>query len=191
MVVLAHFDIRTDWLISTSSSMGAEGESWFSISHLLPSSAFFGCFFGSAEAVAAFCWDALLFWRMLGGLGLISGTGLREREMSEVEEAVEADLSGTVEVARREGFLCVICDLSTFFNPEVTDMPRLSCSNMAPISEPSDVADLVVLAWALGSKVGRGGGGGGGGGAPPDEGVGVAPLVAPFVVGEASGSAPR
>jgi hypothetical protein len=111
--------------------------------------------------------------------------------MSEVEDVADADLSGTVELARREGFLCVICDLSTFLSPAVTDSPRLSCSNTAPMSEPPEAAAFVVLAWALGSKVGRGGGGGGGGGAPPEDGVGVAALVVPLVVGDASGSAPR
>ena len=47
MVALAHFVMRMDWLISTSISIGAEGESKFSTSHLLPSSSFFGCFFDS------------------------------------------------------------------------------------------------------------------------------------------------
>lgn len=185
MVVFLHLVMRMDWVISTSTSMGEDGESKFSINHLFPSSSFFGgCFFGSA---ATFCWDAEEFCRMLGGLGLISGPGLRERLISEVDEVADGvALSGTVELARREGFLCVICDLSTFFRPAVTDSPRLSCSKTAPMSEPPEVADFVVLACALGSKVGKGGGGGGGGGAPLDEGVGVE--AAPLVDGADSGS---
>lgn len=106
MVVFLHLVMRMDWLISTSSSTGPEGESKFSTSHLLPSNSFFGCFFGSD---VVFCWEAELFCRMLGGLGLISGPGLRERLMSDVEEFADAEaLSGTVELARRDGFLCVI-----------------------------------------------------------------------------------
>ena len=34
-----------------------------------------------------------------------------------------SELSGTTLLARSSGFLCVICDLSTFFKPDVTDPP--------------------------------------------------------------------
>ena len=167
----------------TSSSTGEVGWSKFSISHLLPSSSFFGSFFGSLRC------EALLLCRMLGGLGLISGPGLRERLMSvEEAEADVASFSGTVLPARREGFLCVICELSTFFSPEVTDSPLFSCSKTEPMSPgpPFCVDTLVELddgVCAL-SKFGSGGGGGGGATAP-DEGV------APLVVGDESNSASR
>lgn len=128
MVVAVHLVMRMDWDKETSISTGWAGELWLEMSHLLPSSSFWGCGVGllESEADAGFCcWEEVLFWRMLGGLGLTSGPGLRLRLLS----------LGTVLLsARREGFLCVICDLSTFFSPDVTDSPRLSCSKTAPMS---------------------------------------------------------
>ena len=70
--------------------------------------------------------------------------------------------------ARREGFLCVISDLSTFFRWEVTDEPRDISSNTAPMSEePLELDPFKGIGGGGGalSKVGSGGGGGGGAGA--------------------------
>ena len=185
MVVFLQRVMRMLWVRVTSSSRGEGGESKFSMSHLLPSSSFFGCFLLSVvdfeEACCCCKVEALLFCRILGGLGLISGPGLRVRLMS-VEEEAEGVLllSGTTPVERREGFLCVICDASTFFRPEVTDSPRLSCSKTAPMSlPPAFVAGGAGPGGggggALLAKVGKGGGGGGG--APALEGGDLTPLV--------------
>lgn len=62
---------------------------------------------------------------------------------------------GTVPLALRSGFLCVISDLSTLRNPLVTSSPRLSSANTA-------AAPPVPLAGA--ERPAGGGGGGGGGG---------------------------
>lgn len=193
-MVFLQREMRIDWERETSRVMGWEGESWFSRIHLLPSSSFFGSFLGgddedgvSRDAVLE---EDVLFCRMLGGLGLISGPGLRERVMSGLVEAV----SGTVLPARREGFLCVICDLSTLRRPAVTDSPLLSCSKTAPMSPPAAAPTAAPAAAApmpladeaeddaggALSKVGSGGGGGGGGGAAP---AAEAPLGAADVVG--------
>jgi hypothetical protein len=69
-------------------------------------------------------------------------------------------LLGTVEEARKAGFLCVISLFSTLRSPFVTSAPRLSSANTAETPPP-----------AAGSCSGAGGGGGGGGG-------GVVPSVA-------------
>ena len=71
-------------------------------------------------------------------------------------------LLGTVEEARKAGFLCVISLFSTFRSPFVTSAPRLSSANTAatPPSEPGAGA-------GGGPGAGGGGGGGGSGGAPP------------------------
>ena len=67
-------------------------------------------------------------------------------------------LLGTVDEARKAGFLCVISLFSTLRKPFVTSAPRLSSANTAatPPSEPG-----------AGAGGGPGAGGGGGGGAPP------------------------
>ena len=148
----------------------------------MPSSSFLGCAAGALEAglevEVEVEVEVVEFWRIDGGLGLISGPGLRFRDMS--AEEVSCCLSGTVELERSAGFLCVIWLLSTFFRPEVTDSPRLSCSKTAPMSPAPPFA-------AAGAGPGGGGGaallskfgngGGGGGGAPPiEEGVAGMPL---------------
>ena len=74
-------------------------------------------------------------------------------------------LLGTVEEARKAGFLCVISLFSTLRRPFVTSAPRLSSAKTAatPPSEPEPEA---------GAGGGPGaGGGGGGGGAPKVGGV--------------------
>ena len=70
-------------------------------------------------------------------------------------------LLGTVEEARKAGFLCVISLFSTLRRPFVTSEPRLRSANTAatPPSEPG--------AGAGGRPGAGGGGGGGGGGASP------------------------
>lgn len=75
-------------------------EGWkHTIVHLLPSSSFFGGF----------------LTRMFSGLGFFPGAGLFPR--------TDVSRSGTFDEARKVGFLCVICDLSTFFSPLVTASP--------------------------------------------------------------------
>ncbi len=165
MVVFRHLEIRTDWLSVTSIWIGWEGESWFSMSHLLPSNSFFGGAFGFSET--SLREEAVEFWRMLGGLGLISGPGLLLREMS-LSEA-----EGTTLEVRRLGFLCVIWDLSTFLRPEVTDSPLLSWAktafmSVAPAWDPDGVGPGGGGGAEL-EKSGSGGGGGGGAPVPPLE----------------------
>ena len=67
---------------------------------------------------------------------------------------------GTVEEARRLGFLCVISLFSTLRSPFVTSAPRFSSANTAATPPPEPGAGAEV-------GPGTGGGGGGGGGAPP------------------------
>lgn len=71
-------------------------------------------------------------------------------------------MSGTTLVDRSSGFLWVICEASTFFNPEVTDPPLFNSANRAACPP----------AGAL-IEVGAAAGGGGGGGGPPAAGAGV------------------
>ena len=63
---------------------------------------------------------------------------------------------GTVEDARKAGFLCVISFLSTLRRFFVTSSPRLSSANTAATPPPA--------AAGAGDKAGGGGGPGGGGG---------------------------
>lgn len=103
---------------------------------------------------------------MLSGLGFLPGAGLLPRPDGPSE---------TVELVRRDGFLCVISDLSTFLRPEVTDSPLLSSEKTAP-KPPAAGAGAGVdsaLMSRTGGGPGGGGGGGGGGGAPPAAGAGV------------------
>jgi hypothetical protein len=120
------------------------------IIHLLPSNSFLDGF----------------FIRMLSGLGFLPGAGLLPRADGPSE---------TVELVRREGFLCVISDLSTFLRPEVTDSPLLSSEKTAPKPPAAGAgagADSVLISRTGGGP--GGGGGGGGGGAPPAAGAGAA-----------------
>jgi len=94
---------------------------------------------------------------MLSGLGFLPGAGLFPR--------VEAEsVSETVGVARNDGFLCVISDLSTLRSPFVTSLPLLISPNTAPKPDsflPDGASSLIC-------RTGGGPGGGGGrGGAPP------------------------
>lgn len=107
------------------------------IVHLFPSSSFLGGFLA----------------RMLSGLGFLPGAGLLPR----------GEASATVELVRREGFLCVISDLSTLRSPFVTASPLLSSENTAP-SPP--LFSFCVGVVSLISRTGGGPGGGGGGGSP-------------------------
>lgn len=93
---------------------------------------------------------------ILSGLGFFPGAGLFGRAESE-----------TVAAARREGFLCVISDLSTLRRPLVTDSPLLSSEKTAP--RPPAAVGAAGAASVLISSTGGGpgGGGGGGGGGPP------------------------
>ena len=104
---------------------------------------------------------------MLSGLGFVPGAGLLAR-------AADAELSGTVEPARRDGFLCVISDLSTFRRPLVTSSPLLSSEKTAPrpvAAGPGSGFCSSIL--RTGGGPGGGGGGGGGGAAAPPAGAGA------------------
>ena len=61
--------------------------------------------------------------RILSGFGFLEGMGDLPLELEELPEFWESLRSGTVELARSEGFLCVISDLSTFRRPAVTAEP--------------------------------------------------------------------
>lgn len=106
------------------------------MTHLLPDNSFLGGF----------------FTLMLSGLGFFPGAGLLPR--------LPESFSGTVDPARREGFLCVISDLSTRRKLFVTASPLLSSENTAP--NPVGVG-VAALAGAIRLAAGGGGGGGGGG----------------------------
>lgn len=67
---------------------------------------------------------------MLWGFGFLPGAGLLAREV--------ASLSPPVDAARREGFLCVISDLSTLRRPWVTAAPLFSSEKTA--SNPPEEA---------------------------------------------------
>ena len=116
--------------------------------HLLPSSSFLGGF----------------LTRMLSGLGFLPGAGLLPR--------AGAPPSGTVELARSDGFLCVISDFSTFRRPLVTPSPWLSSEKTAP-KPPAGAASGAFSSLILRTGGGPGGGGGGGGGGPPAAGAGA------------------
>ncbi|KAK5624775.1 hypothetical protein RRF57_000491 [Xylaria bambusicola] len=90
---------------------------------------------------------------MLSGLGFLPGA---------LFPRIDASESETVDPALNDGFLCVICDLSTLRNPFVTSLPLLISPNTAPSPESAfdDVSSLIC-------RTGGGPGGGGGGGAPP------------------------
>lgn len=101
--------------------------------------------------------------RMLSGFGFLPGAGLFPRlDWLSLR-------SGTLDPARREGFLCVIWSLDTFFKPLVTSSPLFNSEKTAPI-EPLAGAELTSLMTGGG---GGPGGGGGGGGGPPDVATGV------------------
>lgn len=134
--------------------------------HLLPSSSFLGGF----------------FVRKLSGFGFLVGP-LGDVPLVEDELLLR---SGTTAVVRKDGFLCVICDASTFLRPDVMAAPLFRSAKTAPIS-----AAGAFFAPGAGGRPG-GGGGGGGGGAPPDGGNGGAggPEDADLVAGfEASARA--
>lgn len=127
-----------------------DDEALLTISHLLPSSSFFGGF----------------LVRMLSGFGFLPGMGLLARPRLDVLSL----RVGTVAPARNEGFLCVISSLLTFLRPLVTASPLLSSLKTA--SMPLGFAVAAGSCWI--SNIGGGpGGGGGGGGALPVGGVGV------------------
>ncbi len=99
---------------------------------------------------------------MLSGLGFVPGRGDLPREEDELERTGP---EGTAEPARREGFLCVWDDGSTFRNLEVTDSPLEISSKTAPMSEGLREVDTPLDGIGGGGggllKLGRGGGGGG------------------------------
>jgi len=103
-------------------------------------------FFPSRENLAGFLVES--DWGLAGFVGFLPGEG-------EV-------LLGTVEEARKAGFLCVISLFSTLRSPFVTSGPRLSSANTAATPPPEPGAGA-----GVGPGAGGGGGGGGGGGAPP------------------------
>ena len=102
--------------------------------HLLPSRANFAGFLDESD------------WGFAGLVGFLPNEG-------------EA-LLGTVEEARKAGFLCVISLFSTLRRPFVTSAPRLSSANTAATPPPEPGA-------GAGGGPGAGGGGGGGRGTPP------------------------
>ena len=86
-------------------------------------------------------------------------------------------LLGTVEEARKAGFLCVISLFSTLRSPFVTSAPRLRSANTAATPPPEPGA-------GAGGGPGAGGGGGGGGGAPPVANVAVLYSLSGMPLGE-------
>lgn len=131
--------------------------------HLLPSSSFLGGF----------------FVRRLSGFGFFPG-GAPGELLRPIEEELLLR-SGTTAPALKVGFLCVICEASTFFKPEVMADPLLRSANTALMS-----ATGAFFAAGAGGRPGGGGGGGGGGGPPADgrgggaggpDGVAGAPLT--------------
>ena len=82
--------------------------------HLLPSSSFFGGF----------------LVRMLSGFGFLPG-GAGDFPLIESELPFR---SGTLLCERSDGFLCVICDASTFFKDLVMASPWFNWSKTAPMS---------------------------------------------------------
>ena len=76
------------------------------MSHLFPSSSLRGGF----------------FVRMLSGFGFL--LGIDDLLCMDVWEDERLGPGGTGAEARREGFLCVISDLSTLRSPDVTAAPR-------------------------------------------------------------------
>lgn len=175
IVVFLHLEMSSDCDSDTSISIGAAGSSKFSwhrcqrlelvtpvlveltIYHLLPSSSF----------LPSFLTDALLFERILSGFGLVSGLGLLRPTLSELVLR-----SGTLPLARNDGFLCVIWFRSTFFKPAVTASPLFNWSNTAPMSPPVALGAGADGGAGKASRPGRGGGGGGGGGPPAAPGAG-------------------
>ena len=105
MVVFVQREIRIDWLIEADSSRDSDGLSKFSTIHLLPSRSL----------------RAGFLLRMLSGFGFFPGSGDLPRLDDWEEERDGAD--GTADVVRREGFLCVWDDGSTFRRCDVTDSP--------------------------------------------------------------------
>ena len=95
---------------------------------------------------------------MVSGFGFLLGTGDLPRS-----DDCESDLEGgTTAPARRDGFLCVCCEGSTFRRPAVTASPFESWSKIAPISPPWAAEPFGGKGGAGGvSNVGKGGGGGG------------------------------
>ena len=98
---------------------------------------------------------------MLSGLGFLSG-----REEVEVWDAERTGPDGTVLCDRKEGFLWVICEASTFLRFDVTSEPRDISLKTPPMSgvPPLPVEPLTGIDGGGGlSKLGSGGGGGGAG----------------------------
>jgi hypothetical protein len=115
------------------------------MSHLVPSSSVFGGF----------------FWNDCGFGGF---AGRPEDEVL----ADSAGAAGTGAVPRSVGFLCVCCDASTFFRPEVTPSPLLSAAKTLDMS-PADAALGVAEGEGAAGAGGGPGGGGGGAGAEVEE----------------------
>ena len=86
MVVFVQRLMRTEWLIEAAISTISEGESKYSMIHLLPSRVL----------------RAGFFVRMLSGLGFLPGRG--DLLLVEVWEDERTGPEGTAEEARREGF---------------------------------------------------------------------------------------
>ena len=108
--------------------------------------------------------------RILSGLGFTPGpAGLFDRCWCS---------PGTMAVVRREGFLCVIWDLSTFFRPDVTSsrLRAEKTEDMPPLSPPTLLAPVDGWPGML-SNCGKGGGGGGGGPPADGDGAGGVPFV--------------
>src|SRR5436190_9837258 len=107
---------------------------------------------------------------MLSGFGFLLGIGDFPREVDDTTLAWELLRSGTTELARRLGFLCVISDLSTLRSFEVIAEPWFSCSkteDMSPLAGALETATSADCGrdgagWPpRRSKFGSGGGGGG------------------------------
>ena len=102
---------------------------------------------------------------MLSGLGFLPGIDDLPRDERLFWESDRVGAAGTAEEARRDGFLWVWDDGSTFRRPEVTASPFESCSKTAPMSdEPARDKSVPFMGITGGGALPNLGSGGGGGG---------------------------
>lgn len=106
MVVFVQRLMRMEWLIEAAISTISEGESKYSMIHLLPSRVL----------------RAGFLVRMLSGLGFLPGRG--DLLLVEVWDDERTGPEGTAEEARKDGFLCVWVEGSTLRRCEVTLSPE-------------------------------------------------------------------
>lgn len=119
------------------------------MSHLVPSSSVFGGFFWNEE-----------------GFGGFAGGPF---------ELEDRDKAGAGADPRSAGFLCVICEASTFLRPLVTEPPLLRSAKTLDMSPAAGAAAFGVgVDCGAGAEGAAGGGGGGAGAEGAAEGFGEA-----------------